>query len=230
MSNAANEEGCKLLHERRILLGTGDELRIFCVSPIRTNCYAYISKGECLVVDPGDKGKEIAEALAETRVTQVVATHGHNDHVSGVAALLKATGATFAMAKGDVAWARDHSGRPDHFGLAYGSSMPYPDRLLAEGDVVAVGDARFTVYATPGHTPGGIVLLGSASASGYCFVGDTIFRGSYGRCDLEGGDEAAMSATLHRLASIIPGSTLLLCGHGQFTTMAAEVASTPFYD
>lgn len=217
------------LHERRLPLKGGDELRVFCVSPIRTNCYAYISEGQCLVIDPGDAGLQLAKALSDVSVGQVVATHGHNDHVSGVGELVRATGASFAMAKGDVEWALAHAGRPDHFGFAYGSEMPRPDRLLSEKDVVEVGTAKFSVYAAPGHTPGGIVLLGSASATGYCFVGDTIFLGSHGRCDLEGGDEAAMSATLHRLGRSIPGPTLLLCGHGKPTTMAAEIAGTPFY-
>ena len=74
-----------------------------------------------------------------------------------------------------------------------------------------------------------IVLLGGGSAEGYCFVGDSIFEGSHGRTDLEGGDAAVMDATLHRLAGIIPGDTVLLCGHGNATTMAREIATTPFY-
>jgi hydroxyacylglutathione hydrolase len=138
-------------------------------------------------------------------------------------------GASFAMAEADVQWALAHAGRPDHFGFAYGSAMPRPNRLLSEKNVIEVGKAKFSVYAAPGHAPGGIVLLGSASAARYCFVGDTIFLGSYGRYDLEGGDEAAMFAALHRLAREISRSTLLLCGHGKSTTMVAEIANTPFY-
>lgn len=217
------------LHGRSASLPSGDELRIYHTSPIQTNTFCWISAGECLVVDPGDDGDKVADALSDVRVTQVVGTHGHNDHVSGVGRLVEATGATFSMAEADLAWALAHAGRPDHFGFAYGSPMPQPDRLLKEGDTVQVGMAVFTVYETPGHTPGGIVLLGSGSAEGFCLVGDTIFLGSHGRCDLEGGDEVVMDATLHRLAGIIPGDTVLLCGHGEPTTMAAEIATTPFY-
>ncbi len=217
------------LDERRFQLASGDELRVFHTSPIQTNTYAWISKGECVVVDPGDRGDLLATALSDVRITQVVATHGHNDHVSGVGLLIQQSSATFSMAEEDLAWARAHAGEPDMFGLSYGSELPYPERLLIEGDVLAVGTAHFTVYAAPGHTPGGIVLLGSASAAGYCFVGDTIFRRSCGRCDLPGGDEHAMQATLQRLAQRIPADTVLLCGHGEETTMGYEIENSPFY-
>ncbi|MEE1273941.1 MAG: MBL fold metallo-hydrolase [Olegusella sp.] len=217
------------LPQNRVTLESGDEVRVFLTSPLPTNTYAWISGGECLVVDPGSDGDLLAQELADVKVTHVVATHGHNDHASGVGELVSATGADFARAEADVDWVLAHAGRPDHWGRAYGSPCPRPDRLLAEGDTVSVGTAVFTVYAAPGHTPGGIVLLGGGSAEGYCFVGDSIFEGSHGRTDLEGGDAAAMDATLHRLAGIIPGDTVLLCGHGNATTMAREIATTPFY-
>ncbi len=217
------------LRQQRASLPGGDELRVFLTSPLPTNTYVWVSGGECLVVDPGSDGDLLAQELADVEVKQVVVTHGHNDHASGVGALVEATGAPFAMAEPDVAWALAHAGRPDHWGQVYGSPMPRPDRLLVEGDRVTVGTAVFTVCAAPGHTPGGIVLLGSGSAEGFCFVGDSIFEGSHGRTDLEGGDAAVMDATLHRLAGIIPGDTVLLCGHGNPTTMATEIATTPFY-
>lgn len=70
-----------------------DEIRNFVVGPIQTNCYAYVSGGACMVVDPGAAGAAVAEHLADVRVECVVATHGHGDHVGGVAALVDATGA-----------------------------------------------------------------------------------------------------------------------------------------
>jgi glyoxylase-like metal-dependent hydrolase (beta-lactamase superfamily II) len=214
---------------QRYALESGDELRIFSTSPLETNTYAWVSGGTCLVVDPGSDGELLAEALADVSVTLVVGTHGHNDHIAGVGRLVEATGAPFAMAEADVEWAMAHSGRADRFGRAYGTPMPAPDRLLAEGDVLSVGEASFEVICTPGHTPGGIVLLGAGSAAGFALVGDTIFAGSHGRCDLPGGDAEVMDATLHRLADLIPGETVLLCGHGPATQMAHEIATTPFY-
>ena len=121
-----------------------------------------------------------------------------------------------------------HAGEPSELGIAYDDDAPAPDHELSEGDVISVGTATFTVVETPGHTPGGIVLLGGGSAEGVAFVGDTLFPGSHGRTDLDGGDEAAIMASLSRMAKEIAPATTLLCGHGPSTTMAAELTRNPF--
>ena len=204
-----------------------DELRHFVVTPLQTNCYAWVSAGECLVVDPGGSGAAVAGHLGDVRVTCVAATHGHGDHVGGAAALCRATGAPFAIHAADSELAR-HAGEMSEVGRSYDENAPEAGRLLAEGDVIEVGTATFTVMETPGHTPGGIVLVGGGSAEGVAFVGDTLFPGSHGRTDLTGGDERAILASLRRMAAEIAPETMLLCGHGPETSMAVELARNPF--
>lgn len=204
-----------------------DELRRYVVTPLATNCYAYVSAGECLVVDPGGSGAQLATVLDDVRVVCVAATHGHGDHVGGVAALVRETGAPFAIHAADAELAR-HAGEMSEVGRRYDENAPAPDRTLAEGDVISVGTATFTVMETPGHTPGGIVLVGGGSAEGVAFVGDTLFPGSHGRTDLKGGDEATIMASLARMAAQISPETTLLCGHGPATTMERELAENPF--
>lgn len=204
-----------------------DELRRYIVTPLQTNCYAYVSGGACLVVDPGGSGAQLATVLDDVRVTCVAATHGHGDHVGGVAALVRATGAPFAIHAADAELAR-HAGEMSEVGRRYDDNAPDPDRTLAEGDELRVGTATFTVMETPGHTPGGIVLVGGGSAEGVAFVGDTLFPGSHGRTDLKGGDEATIMTSLARMAAEIALETTLLCGHGPATTMARELATNPF--
>ena len=204
-----------------------DELRRYIVTPLQTNCYAYVSEGECLVVDPGGSGAQLATVLDDVRVTCVAATHGHGDHVGGVTALVRETGAPYAIHAADAELAR-HAGEMSEVGRRYDDNAPNPDRTLAEGDVLRVGTATFTVMETPGHTPGGIVLVGGGTAEGVAFVGDTLFPGSHGRTDLKGGDEATIMASLVRMAAEIAPETTLLCGHGPATTMARELAVNPF--
>lgn len=204
-----------------------DELRRYVVTPLATNCYAYVSAGECLVVDPGGSGEQLATVLDDVHVSCVAATHGHGDHVGGAAALCRATGAPFAIHAADAELAR-HAGEMSEVGRRYDENAPAPDRTLAEGDVISVGTATFTVMETPGHTPGGIVLVGGGSAEGVAFVGDTLFPGSHGRTDLKGGDEATILASLARMADRIAPETRLLCGHGPDTTMECELATNPF--
>ena len=202
-------------------------LRQFVVGPIETNVYAVVSEGRAMVVDPAADGAKIAAALGDAQVELVVATHGHADHVGGCQALVDATGARFAMAPQDVELAR-RARRNHAFGIQYDADAPRPDRLLSPGDEVGVGAARFRVLAAPGHTPGGIVLLGEGDARGLAFVGDTIFAGTAGRTDLPGGSATELMRTLERLGREIPPETHLLCGHGDDATMGWELGHNPY--
>lgn len=202
-------------------------VRQFVVGDLQTNCYALISEGACLVVDPGAAGARIAQQLKDVRVVGIVATHGHHDHVCGVAALKRATDAPFLIGWADAQRAQraieisSHVFDVSELGL---EDAPMPDRELHEGDEICVGNETLRVIETPGHTEGGIVLLGD----GVAFVGDTLFAGSCGRTDLVGGDPEEMMRTLRRLKRAIPPATVLLCGHGPDTTMEQELATNPW--
>lgn len=205
------------------------ELRCFVVGPISTNCYALVSGKRAMVVDPGAEGARVAAALAADGVCVelVAATHGHADHVGGVAALVEATGARYAIASEDDDLAR-HARRAHALGIEYDADAPAPNLELVDGGEVGVGEARFRVIAVPGHTPGGVALLGQGAASELCFVGDTLFAGSAGRTDLPGGDTGELMRSLARLAAEVPAQTNVLPGHGQPTTMAVELATNPY--
>lgn len=202
-----------------------DELRQFVVGPLPTNCYAYISDGVCMVVDPGFAGDQIAQALSDVKVRYVVATHGHGDHVGGVSELVAATGATFMMSEADVALAQNMDVAGNHPGE---TQPPLPDKTLAAEDIISFGTARFKVLETPGHTKGGIVLVGEGSAKGVAFVGDTLFAGSAGRTDLMGGNPVELTSSLQLLIRALPADTTILSGHGRTTTMEEELATNPF--
>lgn len=202
-------------------------IRQFAVGQLQTNCYALISDGACLVVDPGAQGAQVAQALEEVKVEGIVATHGHHDHVCGVAALKRLTGAPFSIGWADAERAQNAMELSSHVFAVSQTDLedaPAPDRLLREGDELVVGNEKLVVLESPGHTEGGIVLLGD----GIAFMGDTLFAGSCGRTDLAGGDHATLMRTLRRLKAEIPPSTVLLCGHGPATTMECELATNPW--
>ena len=207
-----------------------DAIRRIVVGSLETNCYVVVRDGKCMVVDPGADGAQIARILDEQglQVALIVATHGHHDHVGGVSALKRATGAPFAISERD-AWRCTQALELSSHAFDVRSSglenAPEPDRVLTDGDVVEVADCAFSVLETPGHTEGSIVLKGE----GVCLTGDTVFAGSVGRCDLLGGDMQAMRRSVARLKQEIDPKTLLLCGHGPETTMEHELRWNPYF-
>ena len=99
------------------------------------------------------------------------------------------------------------------------------DSGYEEGEVIPLDELRFTVWHTPGHTEGSVVLL----CGSYLFVGDTVFQGSIGRTDLEGGDSRKMDESLRKFAALpVPAEAQVLPGHGDFSTFGQE-AATNFY-
>ena len=202
------------------------------VGAISTNCYVVRDKDTCIVVDPGAHGAEIAGAIANEGLTctTIVCTHGHHDHVGGVAALKRATGATYMISAGDAERATHAIELSSHvFDVSSDdvTDAPEADVKLKEGDVVRLGDISLRVMETPGHTEGGIVLVEDDAM--VAFVGDTVFEGSVGRTDLVGGDAATLKKTIARLKEELSPEFVLLSGHGNPTTMGRELMYNPFF-
>jgi len=101
---------------------------------------------------------------------------------------------------------------------------PEPDRTIADGDSVSVGNITLKVLHTPGHTPGGVSLL----ADGAVFVGDTLFQGSIGRTDFPGGDFATLRKSIQTKLFTLDGATTVYPGHNQPTTIGHERRHNPF--
>ena len=190
------------------------------------NCYlvADPDSGDAAIVDPGEEADLFLARLRHERWTlrAVWLTHAHVDHVAGVAALRARADVPIFLHPADRRLYDGVSGQGAMFGLRVDQPPP-PDRAFAEGETVAAGACTFQVLHTPGHSPGGVSLVGH----GVAFVGDSLFAGSIGRTDLPGGDHQAMLRSLGR-ALTLPDDTLVLPGHGPQTTIGAERRTNPF--
>jgi glyoxylase-like metal-dependent hydrolase (beta-lactamase superfamily II) len=179
------------------------------------------STREAIVIDPGDEIDQILMILAKhnLRVTAILITHAHIDHIGGAAKLKGATGAPVYLNDRDRAIYDQLDWQASWLGMA-----PPPrteiDSPARDGDVLRVGPAAFTVLHTPGHTPGSIGLWLPAEKK--LVAGDTLFRDSIGRTDLPGGDGRLILASIREKLFPLPDDTVVIPGHGPATTLGRE--------
>ncbi len=162
---------------------------------------------EVLVVDAAHDADAILDGVGGRRVTAIVCTHGHNDHINAAVELADRTGAPIALHADDrMLWDAVHPDRA-------------PDLGLADGTVVAAGGSRLTVIHTPGHSPGGVSLYDGGNR---LFSGDTLFQGGPGATGRSYSDFPTIVASIRDRLLTLPPETVVHPGHGPTTTIGAE--------
>jgi hydroxyacylglutathione hydrolase len=196
------------------------------LGPIGTNCYvvrAAPDAGEAVVIDPSGDASELQRGLerAGARCVAILITHGHWDHLVGVADLAEAAAAPVHMAAEERMLLEEiNTFTPFTFEL-----RPYtPDVLLQGGETLELAGIAFTTLRVPGHSPAHLAYY----ADGCLFSGDVLFAGSVGRTDLPGADWDTLVESLRMLTERYPPETVVYPGHGPDTTLGAELARNPF--
>ncbi|MGE5433458.1 MAG: MBL fold metallo-hydrolase [Candidatus Doudnabacteria bacterium] len=196
------------------------------LGPIATNCYVVRTSdeaSEAVVIDPGGDAAELGRELERLGVTcaGILITHGHWDHLGGVADLADASGAPVYMAAEErIALERINDFAPAELPL-----RPYtPDVLLEGNEALDLAGITFQTLRVPGHSPAHLAYY----ADGCLFSGDVLFAGSVGRTDLPFGDWDTLVASIRLLADRFPPETVVYSGHGPETTLGDELARNPF--
>lgn len=207
---------------------------------------------EAIVVDPGDDVDRILEILRRHRlkVLAIVSTHTHIDHVGGLAALRRATGAPVLFHEADMLIYKSLDEQAEWLGIATPETVRVED-FVKEGDTLRWGGFGAHVLHTPGHTPGSISLVvqpsaaqtqsvaqsaqgrtappfGTDSGASILLAGDTLFHGSIGRTDFPGGSYPQIIDSIREKLLVLPDELLVLPGHGDTTTIGEEREFNPF--
>ena len=200
------------------------------VTPLQQNCtLVWCAKTrKAAFIDPGGEVDRLL-AILDSRgleLEKIWVTHGHADHAGGVEALRKATG---ALVEGphpaDRFWIERIPADAMRWGMA-GALDFEPDRWLADGDEVRVGEAAFEVIHCPGHTPGHVTFFHREAR--FAQVGDVLFHGSIGRTDFPRGNHDDLIASITTKLWPLGSDVQFVPGHGSPSTFGAERASNPF--
>lgn len=191
------------------------------VPPYDNGCYLIVdARNEAIVIDPSMGERQVIDAVREQglRLVEILNTHGHPDHIFGNAAVKEATRARLAIHRLDE-YRLGPKRPPTQFEIPPCSA----DDLFDDGQLSYLGDIELSALHTPGHTEGSTCFY--LRREGALFSGDLLFKGNIGRTDLPGSDPSAMAESLSRVASSLPATTRVLPGHGEETTIGAEIAT-----
>ena len=203
-------------------------LETLVVGDLQANCYLVgcEESQEAVVIDPGGSEEAVLRMIREAgvRVTAIVNTHGHCDHIGANRRLREVTGAQIAIHELEATFLTNATLNGSAFFYATPMISPPPDRLLRDGNRIEIGVRTMTVLHTPGHSPGGISLVLDECV----FTGDTLFRASIGRTDLPGGSyETLMHSIRERLMALDDGMRVYP-GHGEASTIGWERRHNPW--
>lgn len=202
-------------------------IRSIATGPIMVNTYvAYDETKKGFIVDPGGFSQVLADYIKENEVEieYIILTHGHGDHIGGVKAFMDLYPNAKLVAYKDEREllqdpmknvSRELSGTPVTLEA---------DIYVSDGDTLKVGDTTLTFIHTPGHTKGGMSIVGP----GFVFSGDTLFRGSIGRTDFYGGSFPEIMKSIKERLFLLPDDTVVYPGHMEPTTIEYEKRNNPF--
>ncbi|MBV5340826.1 MAG: MBL fold metallo-hydrolase [Deltaproteobacteria bacterium] len=200
------------------------------VGPLSVNCYIVgcESSREGIVVDPGGDAELIVSLVQQhgLKISTIINTHGHFDHLGGNRQLVAAFGARLLIHEADAPML----GRAAEVARNYGvqcENSPAADAYLADGMEILFGSCRLKVLHTPGHSGGGCCLY--FEEEGKVITGDTLFADSIGRTDLPGGSHEQLLESIRTKLFTLPDDVVAYPGHGPQTTIGHEKRYNPYF-
>lgn len=206
-------------------------LETFPVGLLQCNCsiLACESTKEAVVIDPGEQPEKILEIVRHhnLRVTHLIHTHAHFDHIGATRTLKEKTGASIYLHKGDEELYYMMKVQGQLFGAEVDDPLKI-DYFLEEGQVLTFGNEKTLTIHTPGHTPGSCCFQAKSENKEILFSGDTLFKRGVGRTDLWGVSHECMIQSIRTKLLTLSDDLLVVPGHGPKTTIGDERRSNPY--
>ncbi len=204
-------------------------IKTLVVGPIGANCHVIgdTESNEGAIIDPGDQADRILQVVKETGldIKYLIATHGHFDHVAAVQPLKNEIECEFLLHKEDLPPVQRSKESAMNWGIDI-EQVPDPDRFVDEGDVVKLGTLELQIIHTPGHSLGGMCVY--IPEEKVLFSGDTLFSGSIGRTDFEGGSMEDLKNSIKEKLYTLPDDTVVYPGHMGETSIGDEKVQNMF--
>ncbi|MDD6154973.1 MAG: MBL fold metallo-hydrolase [Eubacteriales bacterium] len=198
----------------------------YITSPIGTNTYLVTDETKsAFIVDPGEFSQDLADKAAEDglEVKYIILTHGHGDHIGGVAKFQELyPEAKVVASEKEKDFLNDPKLNNSPYILGRAVTVQ-PDILVKDGDTMWIGNMHLEFRSTPGHTPGGMCIV----TGGAVFSGDTLFRASVGRTDFPYGSTADLINSIKTKLLTLPDDTIVYTGHMDVTTIGFERRVNP---
>ncbi|MCR5182102.1 MAG: MBL fold metallo-hydrolase [Clostridia bacterium] len=200
----------------------------YTTGPISVNTFVVYDEEtkDCFILDPGGYRQDIADKIRELELkpSYIILTHGHGDHIGGIARLKQEFPDIKVVANKNEVELLEDPGKNDSLELFGRPLSITPDVLTDDMDTMKIGNMELLFIFTPGHTPGGQSIL----VDGHLFAGDTLFRFSVGRTDFWGGSFPQLKKSIVEKLFTLPDDTVVLPGHMGFTTIGEEKKYNPF--
>lgn len=199
------------------------------VGPLQMNSIFLSADGpdgpEAILIDPGADPEKLLQLIEDSgcRLTALLATHGHFDHIEGASEIQKNHNLPLRCHVEDKPVIEFMQQAQAGYGLPV-TPFPAYQTDLEDGGSISFAGMEISITHVPGHSPGQLMFV----IPGYAIVGDCLFAGSIGRTDLPGGDFATLEKSIREKIYTLDDDTVVLCGHGPDTTVGRERTSNPF--
>lgn len=207
------------------------QIQSFTFNALSVQTYViYDEVGECAVIDPGCYEPHEEEALSRfidrkgLRVTHLINTHAHIDHVLGNRYVMDTYGIELALHPEEMPLLRATADYAHQYGFS--AYRPAEATIMLTAGTVQAGHTKLQVLYVPGHSPGHVALYGARDK--VCFSGDVLFRGSIGRTDLPGGNRDTLLQSIQQQLLPLGDEVVVYPGHGPATTIGEEKNTNPF--